>query len=347
VILIVLLSSIPATSKYTGKEGQRNLGRKIGRGHERPSLSNGHKSYPRETPLVLAKALNREVQGDDEAAIKKQRKDLQTTYTWMGTAFAFAGFIYAFQGSAPAVEFLSGYFLEMTLSVDNLIVFLILFDYFKVDKAAEERILSWGLGGAIVMRAFFIGIGTVAIEKFKQINLLFATVLLYSSLKILFKGGEEKEEDPADSHVVKFAKKYLRTTEKREGTKFFTYIDGVKHVTPLFLCLVCVELSDVLFAFDSVPAIFGVTNDPFIVLTSNIFAIAGLRSLYGVLSRAVDELKYLDKAVGIVLVIIAAKLGAETFNIHLLTPLKSLGVVIGVLGTGIVASILDKRKETE
>ena len=140
--------------------------------------------------------------------------------------------------------------------------------------------------------------------------------------------------------MVIFAKKYLRTSDKFDGSNFFTMIDGVKYATPLLLCLVCVELTDILFAFDSVPAIFGVTNDPLIVYSSNIFAILGLRSLFGVLATAVDKLKYLDKAVGVVLAVIAAKLGAEPFGIELLTPLQSLAVVLGVLGTGVAASLL-------
>jgi TerC family integral membrane protein len=291
--------------------------------------------------MLQAKTSSETIDEVDEVAIAKHKADMQATQAWVAAALAFAAGIATFKGSGPAVEFLSGYFLELTLSVDNLIVFLILFDFFKVEKEAEERILTWGLLGAIVLRALFIGVGTVALANFKQVLGLFAVVLAYSSFKILFSGDDE-DEDPADSAVVKFAKKYLRTTDKRDGTNFFTTIDGVKYATPLFLCLVCVELSDILFAFDSVPAIFGVTQDPLIVFSSNIFAIAGLRSLYGVLSKAIDDLKYLDKAVAVVLAVIAAKLGAETVGIELLNPLQSLGVVIGVLGTGIVASLVDK-----
>jgi TerC family integral membrane protein len=151
----------------------------------------------------------------------------------------------------------------------------------------------------------------------------------------------------SENPIVKFAKKYFRTTDKFDGANFFTVVDGVKYATPLLLCLVCIELSDIVFAFDSVPAVFGVTQDPFIVYTSNIFAIAGLRSLFVVLSTAISKLEYLEKAVGIVLGVIAAKLTGETFGVEILTPLQSLLVVLTILGGGVGYSLYKAKEEEE
>ncbi len=273
-------------------------------------------------------------------------KDVKRTIGWVAAAMGFAGIIGATKGITPAIEFVSGYALEQSLSVDNLFVFLILFDYFKVEKVNQEKVLGYGLWGAVILRGLFIGIGSVALSKFHQIMIVFALVLYYSSYKILFADEGDEEEDLENNAVINFAKKYIKTTNKSDGDNFFTVIDGVKFATPLLLCLVCVELSDIVFAFDSVPAIFGVTQDPFIVFTSNIFAIAGLRSLFSVLSNAVTQLEYLEKAVGLILAVIAVKLTGETFNIELLTPLQSLAVVLSLLGGGIGLSLMNKSEES-
>ena len=237
--------------------------------------------------------------------------------------------------------------LEQCLSVDNLFVFLVLFDYFSVrDKELQEKILGYGIWGAVILRGLFVGLGAVALQQFHQVLILFAVVLGYSSFRILAVGdGEEEDEDLESNAVVKFAKSFLRTSPNFDGDKFFTTVDGIKLATPLFLCLVCVELSDVVFAFDSVPAVFGVTQNPFVVYTSNIFAIAGLRSLFGVLSKAIADLKYLEKAVGVVLAVIAAKLGFEVVDIELLSPLQSLVVVIGILGAGVALSLREAQEK--
>lgn len=275
--------------------------------------------------------------------------DVKKTALWVGAAVAFSIGIAFTMGTPSAIEFCSGYVLEQVLSVDNLFVFLVLFDYFSVkDKVAQEKILGYGIWGALILRGLFVGAGAVALEQFHQVLLLFALVLGFSSYKILVSGDDgEEEEDLESNAIVKFARRFLKTTDSFDGDNFFTTVEGIKMATPLLLCLVCVELSDVVFAFDSVPAVFGVTQDPFIVYTSNIFAIAGLRSLYGVLSKAVASLEYLEKAVGVVLAVIAAKLGAETFGIELLTPLQSLAVVIGILGTGVALSMSATSKASE
>lgn len=286
----------------------------------------------------------------------KYAEDIKKTLLWVGAAAVFGIGLTATQGTSAGIEFVSGYVLEQCLSVDNLFVFLLLFDYFKIAKEYQEKILNYGIYGALILRGIFVGLGAVALQQFHQVLLLFAGVLFFSSYKILFKGdGDGEEEDLSKNAVVKFAKSNFKTTDQLDGDKFFIEapVEGgqvgqmVRLATPLFLCLVCIELSDVVFAFDSVPAIFGVTANPFIVYTSNIFAIAGLRALYGVLSEAVQELEYLEKAVGLVLAVVAAKMTFSTFDIELFTPVQSLLVVLGILAGGVGLSLNSEKDAQE
>lgn len=304
----------------------------------------------RKNALHLQAIKNLKQQQDEEQQIEVENKqykdDLIRTGGWVGAALGFAGIIGATKGTDSAIEFISGYALEQSLSVDNLFVFLLLFDYFKVDKSGQDKILGYGLWSAVILRGLFIGLGTVALTNFHQVLLLFAFVLYYSSYKILFTGNDdEEEEDMSDNFIVNFSKKYLKMTDKADGDNFFTVSNGEKLATPLLLCLICIELSDIVFAFDSVPAVFGVTKDPLIVFTSNIFAIAGLRSLFSVLSNAISQLEYLEKAVGLVLALIAVKITGETFDYELLTPIQSLVIVLGLLGGGVGLSILKNNKD--
>eukprot|EP01031_Cornospumella_fuschlensis_P032658 gene32658-39483_t len=292
---------------------------------------------PSHSSNVGLSSVNNDLIDVDQRSIKQ---DFIKSLAWMGAATGFAALLGALRGPAAAIEFSSGYILELCLSVDNLFVFLVLFDYFKVSGKAQEKVLSYGIFGAVVLRGLFIIMGSVAIHQFHQVLLLFSAVLAYSSFKILIKDEDnEEEEDPSNNPLIKFSQEFFHTSPEFDGDKFFTVKNGVKLATPLFICAVCIELSDILFAFDSVPAIFGVTQDPVVVYTSNIFAIAGLRSLYAILSKAVSELKYLEKAVGLVLGVIAVKLGYETFGVEILTPLESLLVVLGIIGLGITASL--------
>jgi len=309
-----------------------------------PTSSPSIASTPSSSSSTLcAKVENKNrVEEEDE---KTLRQYTSKTFGWVAAAAGFGGIIAATKGPEAAIEFASGYALEQTLSVDNLFVFLLLFDYFKVSGKSQEKILGYGLWGAVLLRGLFIGVGTVALQQFHQVLLLFAGVLYLSSFSILFGKDEDEDESVDDNQVIKFAKTFLKSTDKRDGDKFFIVENGINLATPLFLCLICIEISDVIFAFDSVPAVFGVTQDPFIVFTSNIFAIAGLRSLYGFLSKAVDGLKYLEKAVGLILLLIAVKLTGETFDVELLSPLQSLVCVVGILGGGVALSLLDKEKE--
>ena len=291
------------------------------------------------------------------AALRAAKEDdvaLEINVQWRSAigsvvgAFAFAGGVWVYKSPEAAVEWVTGYLLEQSLSVDNLFVFLLIFDYFKVPPAQEKKVLKYGIIGAALFRGILIGLGKLAIDKFRGAFLVFAGILLVSSYKILFSDKEDEEEDLEGNAAIKLAQKWLPTTDYYDGDRFVTELkDGTKAFTPLLLVLVCIEASDVVFAVDSVPAIFGVTEDPFIVFTSNMFAIASLRSLYSVLSVAVAKLPYLMQSVGIILGFIGVKLIAE-FVGYEISDAQSLAVVITTLGGGIAWSLLaPPEKEAE
>eukprot|EP00586_Coscinodiscus_wailesii_P019802 CAMPEP_0172513552 /NCGR_PEP_ID=MMETSP1066-20121228/253514_1 /TAXON_ID=671091 /ORGANISM="Coscinodiscus wailesii, Strain CCMP2513" /LENGTH=346 /DNA_ID=CAMNT_0013293877 /DNA_START=483 /DNA_END=1524 /DNA_ORIENTATION=+ len=259
-------------------------------------------------------------------------------------SFFFGLAIWYYIGPIPSQEFFAGYLVEQSLSLDNLFVFLLLFEYFKVPLEYQNRVLTWGIIGAVVMRGIMISLGSVALKNFHSVLLLFAAVLVYSSGKMIYDlsglgRDEDDEEDMASNSIVRFSRSLFPTTDVYDGDRFFSVRDGIKSATPLLLCLISVEISDVVFAVDSVPAVFGVTEDPFIVFTSNICAILGLRSLYTILSKAASDLQYLEPAVAVVLGFIGAKLIGEYFGLLIPTEL-SLLIVASLLFVGVGASIL-------
>jgi len=193
--------------------------------------------------------------------IRVYQSAVQRTLAWVAAACLFGvGLLVAF-GPETGEEFFAGYLVEQSLSVDNLFVFLLLFEYFKVPLEAQDRVLNWGIIGAIVMRAVMIGLGAAALQNFHEILLVFAGILVYSSVQALVPGDDDdKEEDPSDNAIVKFSQSLMESTQQFDGDRFFTLVDGVKKATPLFICMVAVEISDVVFAVDSIPAVFGVTE---------------------------------------------------------------------------------------
>lgn len=269
---------------------------------------------------------------------------IRQTLAWVALAGVFSTGLLFFFGQETAEEFVAGYLVEQSLSVDNLFVFLVLFDYFRVPLAYQDRVLSWGIYGAVVMRGIMIGLGAVALYEFRGVLLVFAGILIYSSAQVLVGGEEEEEEDMGDNAIVQFAMKVTDSTDKFDGDRFFTMVDGVRKATPLFLCMVAVEISDVVFAVDSVPAVFGVTENPLIVFTSNMFAIMGLRSLYVILSKAAKDLEYLEPAVAIVLGFIGSKMIAEYFGYEIPTP-TALAFVGSILAGGIGLSVYTREGE--
>jgi len=271
---------------------------------------------------------------------------IRRTLWWVGAAIAYGFLLIFVVGPETSSEFYAGYILEQSLSIDNLLVFLLLFEYFKIPLEYQNRVLNWGIIGSIVMRATMIGFGSVALQNFREVLLVFAGILLYSSAKVIAGDDGDDEDDLSENSIVKFANNIMSSTDQFDGDRFFTEIDGVRMATPMLLCMITVEVSDVVFAVDSIPAIFGVTEDPLVVFSSNMFAIMGLRSLYIILSKAASELQYLEKAVAVVLGFIGAKLIAEYLGYTISTE-SSLAIVVTVLGLGVAASLLDKSDENE
>ncbi len=255
----------------------------------------------------------------------------------------FGIFVHYRMGSDYAVTYYIAFLVEKSLSVDNLFVFLVVFTYFRVKEWHQQRILVWGIIGAIVMRGIFIVAGTALLNRFHWMMYVFGLFLVFTGLKLAFK--KEEEVDPESNLALKFARKYLRTTDKYDGAKFFTVQNGVRYVTPLFVVLIVIEFTDVVFAVDSVPAVLAISRDVFIVYTSNIFAILGLRALYFMLSGMMTRFHYLDLGLSVILVFIGLKMLAST--IYKVPNLVSLGVIGGVLAIAIVASLLRPKNSEQ
>ncbi|HWS18139.1 MAG TPA: TerC family protein [Candidatus Elarobacter sp.] len=260
---------------------------------------------------------------------------------WIGLAMAFAVFVHQWLGSTKALEFVTGYLLEEALSVDNLFVFILLFAYFKVPPEEEKTVLFWGIIGALIMRGTFIGAGVALVQRFHWILYAFGVFLIYTGFKLMREGGEQ--QDPSRNVVLKFCRRFLPLTESYEGKSFFVRREGRILATPLFVVLLVVETTDILFATDSIPAILAITRDPFIVYTSNVFAILGLRSLYFALAGLMKLFHYLNYGLAVVLMFIGAKmLLPERYHVPTWV---ALVVVAGVLALSVLASALFPKKD--
>ena len=260
---------------------------------------------------------------------------------WVALAALFGAFVAWKLGPTKAAEFATGYVVELSLSFDNLFVFLVLFRYFQVGPREQHRVLFWGILGALVLRALFIVAGTSLLSRFHWIGWLFGIFLVVTGSKLLWQSDEK--HDPETSRVLKLARRLLPVTTTPHGGRFFLVEQGRRCATTLFLCLVTVEASDVVFAVDSIPAIFGVTLDPFVVYTSNVFAILGLRSFFALLALLIDAFKYLNVALALVLIFIGLKMllagmMKESLGLEIGT-LTSLAIVVGLLGGGVIASL--------
>lgn len=275
---------------------------------------------------------------DKEISVKES---LIWSFIWISLALLFNWGIYSFMGQKEAYEFLTCYVLEKSLSVDNIFVMTVIFSHFKVETRYQHRVLFWGILGALVMRIVFILGGVSLIEHFHFVLYIFGAFLIYTGIKLLF--SSESEMDPEKDFIYKISKKYFKMTPHFEGNKFFSIKNGVKHMTPLFMVLMIIESSDVIFALDSIPATLSVTKNSFIAYTSNIFAILGLRSLYFAFAGVVGLFRYLTYALSIVLVFIGAKmLTAHYFEIS--TGL-SLAIVLGTIAISVLLSlIIPERK---
>lgn len=265
------------------------------------------------------------------------KEALTWTGIWISLAMLFNGGIYYYMGKTKALEFFTGYVIEKSLSVDNLFVFIMIFSYFSISKKNQPQILKWGIIGALVMRAIFIFVGIELLNAFHWMIYIFGGILIFTGIKMAF-GGEDKVE-PEKNLLVQLVRKFIPITKRNSGDRFFISRCGKRAATPLFLTLVMVESSDVIFALDSIPAVFAVTRDPFIVYTSNVFAIMGLRALYFLLANVMGMFAYLKIGISFILAFVGVKmLLAETrfeIPVHF-----SLGVIFGVLTISIISSIL-------
>jgi tellurite resistance protein TerC len=255
---------------------------------------------------------------------------------WVVISLAFNLWMLVEYGRQPALEFLTGYLIEKSLSVDNIFVFAVLFQYFAVEPRYQHRVLFWGILGALVMRGAMIAVGVALISRFEWILYIFGAFLVWTGAKMMFHKVEDVH--PEHNPFFRMARRYLPLTENYEGQKFFVHRAGRWFATPMLLVLIVVETTDLAFALDSIPAIFAITRDPFIVYTSNVFAILGLRAFYFLLAGILPYFRHLGSGLSVVLMFIGVKMLAEKL-VHISTG-WSLGIVGAVLTVSVVASMI-------
>jgi tellurite resistance protein TerC len=272
------------------------------------------------------------------------RESAGWTLAWCALALGFNGLVWAWRGSRIGVEFLTGYLVEWSLSMDNVFVFAVIFSFFGVPLKYQYRVLFWGILGAIVMRLSFILAGSALLERFEWVAAIFGALLIYTGVKLAM--HREAEVNPERNILMRTARRLFPVARENHGEKFFAVEQGRFCITPLFLVLLVVESTDVLFAVDSVPAIFGITRDSFTVFTSNIFAILGLRALYFLLAGVMNMFRYLSYGLAAVLVFVGFKMVGEYWRgEHVLEPAASLAIILALLGISIAASVIAERRE--
>jgi tellurite resistance protein TerC len=272
----------------------------------------------------------------------KLKEALTWCAVWFTLAMGFNLLVYQKMGAQVGLEFFTAYLIELCLSVDNVFVFIVIFQYFRVEPRYQHRVLFWGILGAVVMRAIFIFAGISLINRFHWIIYVFGAFLIYTGIKLALpkkEDGFEPEKNPA----VKLARKLMPVSSQFDGGNFFTRINGKRYATPMFLVLLIVETTDVMFALDSIPAVIAITRNEFIVFTSNIFAILGLRSLYFAVSGVMRLFRFINIGLAVILVFVGCKMLATYFNIHV--PISwSLSIIGSVLAISILASVLIPAK---
>ncbi|MGI4738274.1 MAG: TerC family protein [Janthinobacterium lividum] len=279
----------------------------------------------------------------------KLREALGWSAFWVTLSLTFNYFVYRTMGHEAGMQWLTGYLIEKALSVDNLFVFLLIFTYFKVPAEYQHRILFWGVLGALVLRGIFIVAGAALLAKFHFLLYILGVFLMYTGARMAFSGGGDPEIDPDNNPIVRFLSRHLPITRQFDGGKFFTQREGVRFATPLLVVLVMIETTDVIFAADSIPAILAVSRDTFVVYTSNVFALLGLRALYFALASLMRLFHYLNYGLAFILIFIGGKLLAEDFlrerfNLELPMPV-SLGIVGLLLLGSVGASLLWPKQE--
>jgi len=269
------------------------------------------------------------------------REAMTWTAIWVSLALTFNVIIYFWLGREPALEFLAGYLIEYSLSVDNIFVFVLIFKYFNTPQTQLHRVLVWGILGAVVLRAIFILVGIGLIAKFHWIIYVFGVILVVSGFKLFFE--QEKEFDPEKNPLMRIMRKFLRISNEYDGNHFFVRKQGLLTATPLFVVLVIIETTDVVFAVDSIPAILAVTKNPFIVFTSNIFAILGLRSLFFALQGMMGMFRYLHYGLGGILVFVGVKMLITDF--YKIPIVWSLTVIGSILALSLITSLIWAREK--
>jgi len=270
----------------------------------------------------------------------KFREAVIWSVSWILLAAAFAALVYFWHGRESAVEFTTGYIIELSLSVDNLFIFLLIFRYFRVPADYQHKVLFWGIVGALVMRGIFILVGIGLIQRFHWVIFVFGAFLVYSGIRLL--GKKEAGVDPEKNPVVRAFRRVIPVSEEYEGDKLVVRRPGL-YATPLLVVLIVVETTDLLFATDSIPAVLAITLKPFVVYTSNVFAILGLRSLYFVLAGMMDVFHYLHYGLAVVLIFIGGKMLASDY--YQIPTVWALGAVAGVLTISMAASVVRPKKE--
>ncbi len=276
-----------------------------------------------------------------ESHVVKFKEAFGWTILWASLAMLFAVALIPWRGRQEAVEFFTGYVIELSLSMDNVFVIALIFAYFRVPPQYQHRVLFWGILGALVMRGLMIGAGTALVARFHWVLYIFGAFLVYSGIKMLL--VEDEGVEPEKNPVLRLVRRLYPVSPAFDRERFVTTFNGRRALTPLALALVMVETADLIFALDSIPAIFAVTTKPFIVFTSNVFAILGLRSLYFVLAGAIGYFRYLKYGLSLVLVFIGAKMLFEKW-VGLPTPL-ALAIVAGIILTSIAVSVWKARHE--
>jgi tellurite resistance protein TerC len=272
-----------------------------------------------------------------------RREALIWSAVWIGLALIFNAGVYLTRGTETGIEWTTGYLLEYSLSVDNVFVMLLIFSTFAVPAIYQHRVLFWGILGAVVMRGVLIGFAGFLLDRLHWMIYVFGAFLIFTGYRFL-RGGDETV-DLSNNRLVNFAKRFMPVTETYEGQSFFTVRNGVRYMTPLFLVLLLIESTDLVFAVDSIPAIYGVTDDPFIVFTSNAFAILGLRSLFFVLAGYLSGLAYLKPALAAIMAFVGTKM--VLIDVQKVPPLLSLGVIASILTVAIIASWRVKEETEE
>ena len=266
----------------------------------------------------------------------KPREAIVWSLVWIGLAMVFNLGLYFGYGKDLALEFLTGYLVEKSLSIDNIFVFIVIFASFSVPRAYQHRVLFWGILGALVMRAVMIAVGAALLSTFHWVIYVFGALMIYTGWKLLAR--EDSQIDPANHPAIRLLRRLIPVTEGYRGSSFLVREKGIWMATPLLLVLVSVELTDVVFAIDSIPAIFAITNDPFIVFTSNIFAILGLRSLFFLLAGVIHQLRYMKHGLALVLMFVGVKM--LLVDVYKIPVAVSLSVIAVVLGGSVILSLL-------